>query len=168
MNEVVADIGLEHAVGGKGAWGLRDQHRLDPELLGKEDRMHWSRPAERHERELPRVEATPDSDLPDQRRHPGIDDFEGAFGEAVLVESKGSSEPAQRVGRPIRMQGHAAAEEVTRVDPAQMHVGVGYRGLDAASAVARRAWFRTRAARPDAQAARRLPRDRPAPRPDRF
>jgi len=158
VHEVVPDLGLEHAVSGERARRARHQHGLDTELLGQENGMHRPRAAKGDHRELARVQPSADGDLPDQSGHPCVNDVEHALGEALLVQVEPAGEPAQRVRRHLWVQGHAAAQEIPRVDAAKADVRVCDRRLGASPSVARGTWLGARAARTHSQTARRLPR----------
>ncbi len=151
---VVLDVGDEQPQRREVARIAGHQDAGHGQLLGDERRVHRPRAAEGHQREVARIVAARDRDLPDRGRHARDGDAHDALGQRLDAEA---AQPVRqgrhRRSRDGTIQANGAAEHALGAHPAQDDVGVGDRRLLAAPSVG--GWTRSRpgAARAHLQAA---------------
>ncbi|HNG56937.1 MAG TPA: hypothetical protein PLX70_05795, partial [Solirubrobacterales bacterium] len=115
----------------------RDDHLLHPQLPGEEGDGHGRGAATGDDGELTRIHATADGHIQDAAHHVLIDHLgnaEGGIGDRNS-ERVGNLLLDDLVGQ-LRIDLHAAVEEVVRRDVPENDIGIGHRGLYAAAHVA--------------------------------
>ena len=130
--------------------------------------MHRTRAAERHEREVARLDPLLDGQRADRLRHLGVRHVADALGQLARLEPQLAAQLRDRRARRLDVERHRAAREAALVHAAEHEVGVGDGRPRAAAAVARGSRVGAGALRPDAQAARLGVGQRAAARPDRV
>ena len=153
LREIVADVGdgtphcAQHAGIG------RNQLGADADFADQRGAMHRSRAAERHHRELPRIEALLDRDEPDPPRHAQVHDGEHGFRRSLDAEAQPFAEFREGAAGIFEVERYLAlaADRAVHGDAAENQVGIGYGRLGPAAPIADRAGHRSRAARPDLQ-----------------
>ena len=111
--------------------------------------LQRARPAEGDKRKAARVDALLDRTGADRVRHVGVDDGENALRRLAEAEAELGRKPADGPARRFRVELHAPAEEITRVEPADNQIGVRHGRFFAAPPVGGGPRNRARAARSD-------------------
>jgi hypothetical protein len=125
--------------------------------------------AECDERKAAWVEAFLHGARADRVRHVGIDDREDALGRFLETEAKPLGQTAGGAPRCHRIEPHRAAQKIIGIQPAEHEIGIGHRGLGAASSIGGRSGIGPGAARADAKSAGAVDiGDRPAAGADRV
>src|SRR6266849_5180871 len=98
--------------------------------------MHRARAAERHQRELARVEAALHRDDADRPLHVGVDHANNAARRGERVGPHRAPQPFDHMHRALGVELHPAAEKILGDEPARNQISVGD-GWEIATAVAR-------------------------------
>ena len=166
---VAPPVADHEAERGEHARRARAQDPLDAQLLGHGGGVHRAGTAEGHERVAAGVDAAFDCHHPQRARHLVVRHTDDALGALALAQTEVGGQRADRVGRGLAVERHAARQLGALVQVAEQEVGVGDRRLGAAAPVAGRTRVGARAARTDAQrAAGVAPADRAAAGADRV
>src|SRR5712692_7703708 len=137
------DVGLENAVSGEGAGIAWKRDSGDAELLGHRDGVQPAGTAEGEQGEVARIEPLLEEAETDRRGEVGIGDGEQPGGGRLDCEAERRGDAAgDGVARRGEIERHGAAEEIIGIQPAEHQIGIGYRRLTAAMAIADRAWPR--------------------------
>ena len=148
LDGVVFEVGRAKPHGrGDSRIGRRDHFR-NGENGGDLRGLQRAGPAEGDERKAARVDALLDRTGADRVRHIGVDDGEDALRRLAEAEAELDCKPADGAVRRFRVELHATAEEVIRVEPAENQIGVCHRRLFAAHPISRGSRRGARAARP--------------------
>ena len=127
--ELVLDVRDQQAEGRQHARGARDQHGPDADLLGEAASVDRAGPAERDQREVPRVLAALDRDDPERLRHVRVDDAVDAEGGPGHVEPERAGDLRLHCrAREVGVEPDAAGEGL-RAQVTEDHARVRDRGL---------------------------------------
>ncbi len=154
VDEVAAQVGHQHAVGGEMSRRARDDDFGDAQFARHHGGMERSGAAIGDQREIRRIEAALGRHPAHHMRHFRRGDAQDAFG------GFGQRQPerlcdlvVERTFRAFDVELHLAAEKAVGGEPAEHEIGVGDGRLLAAEPVAHRTGHRAGAFRPDAHRA---------------
>ena len=146
---VRAQVGQQHAEGAEIARVLGDQDAADAQGRGHRGGQRRPHAAEGSEDEVRGIEAPLDGDGAHGGDDVGHQHAQDPQGRLVLGHAQRLRHDApDGVGRQLRIDGHLALEQRPGVQVAQLHQGVGQRGLVAATHVTGRSGHRPGALRP--------------------
>src|SRR3984893_1169767 len=128
----------QQAKGGCDPGAGREEEGRDAEHPGHSPGVDRSRAAGGHQREAADVAAALDGVHPRRGGHVLVHDAVDARGGLLLGQGQARRQAPDRLASSLQVERHGAAQEEMRVQVAEEEVRVGYRGLNAALAVAGR------------------------------
>ena len=152
-DELMLDVGEQHAERAEEPGDRRHDDAADPEALREAGRVHAAVAADREQAELRRVAAALRSDRLQRAHHARVGDQVDAVGGIGQGQVELRSERAHRVTCLVVGQREIAADQRRGIQVTQQQVGVGHRRLGAAAVVADRPRLGAGAARADLHAA---------------
>ena len=144
-------VGDDRAVGGHQPRVRWHDHPVHSHAPGDLDGVERSGTPVGHQVELAVVEAPVDGDEPHGAVHVLDGDRDDGVGGVGRRQSEAVGQRGDGSVRPVGVEAHPPPEEVTRVEAAHHHVGVGHGGSLAAEPVARRTGVGTGALGADLQ-----------------
>src|SRR6266699_3653708 len=149
LHQVVSQVAHQHAPGGEVSRSERNNDTWHMHISCQRACMHGATSTKSHHGELARITSLPYRDQFEKVYHIGIGDAYDAQRRIFNAHPQRSRDGRYRLTRALHVEANAAAQEILGVDAPDDNVGIGHRGLGAATPIGGWTRFGARAAWPD-------------------